>query len=73
MDITELTEVPGWGYASVTDLTEVPGTVAREFRAGIKMLYPYPEYLWHGRTGLTDVPGTGMNVVHILQKFRVRV
>ena len=26
------------------------------------MLYPYPGYLWHGRTELTEVPGTRMNV-----------
>ena len=35
----------------------------RKFRAGMKMLYPYPGYLWHERTELTEVPGTGMNVV----------
>ena len=29
----------------------------------MKMLYPYPGYLWHERTELTEVPGTGMNVV----------
>ena len=46
---------------------------SQKFRAGIKMLYPYPGYLWHGRTELTEVPGTGMNVVQNLQKFRVRV
>ena len=39
--------------------------------AGIRMLYPYPAYLWHGRTELTEVPGTGMNVVQNLQKFFV--
>ena len=48
------------------------------------MLYPYPGYLWHGRTELTEVPGTymyerrteltefpgtGMNVRQNLQKF----
>ena len=46
---------------------------SQKFRAGIKMLYPYPGYLWNGRTELTEVPGTGMNVVQNLQKFRVRV
>ena len=35
----------------------------QKFRAGIKMLYPYPGYLWHGRTELAEVPGMGMNVV----------
>ena len=37
------------------------------------MLYPYPGYWWLGRTELPQVPGTGMNVVQNLQKFRVRV
>ena len=32
------------------------------------MLYPYPAYLWHGRTELTEVPGTGMNVVQHLKE-----
>ena len=57
---------------------EVPGIVARAYRtnrssgqARIKMLYPYPGYLWHGRTELTEVPGTGVNAVQNLQKFRV--
>ena len=27
------------------------------------MLYPYPGYCGTGRTELTEVPGTGMNVV----------
>ena len=36
------------------------------------MLYPYPGCLWHWRTELTEVPGTGMKVVQNLQKFRVR-
>ena len=48
-----------------SELAEVPGRY--------KMLYPYPGYLWHGRGELTQVPGTGMNVVQKLQKFRVRV
>ena len=44
----------GYGYGSVTELTEVPG--------GHKnMLYPYPGYCGTGRTGLTEVPATGMN------------
>ena len=30
------------------------------FRTGIKMLYPYSGYLWHRRTELAEVPGTGM-------------
>ena len=37
------------------------------------MLYPYPEYLWHGCTDPPEVPGTGMYAVHNSQKFRVRV
>ena len=47
------------------------GVQNSKFRAGIKMLYPYPGYLWHGRTELTEVPGTGMNVLQNLQKFFV--
>ena len=68
-----------YGYESLTELTEVPGIVARayrthnKFRAGINTLYPYPGYCGHGRTELTEVPGTGMNVVQNLQKFWVRV
>ena len=45
----------------------------QEFPAGIKMLYPYPEYLLHWRTELTELPGTGMKVEQNLQTFRVRV
>ena len=46
---------------------------SQKFRAGIKMLYPYPGYLWYERKELTEVPGTGISVVQNLQKFRVRV
>ena len=42
--------------------------ISQKFRAGFKMLYPYPAYLWHGRTELTEVPGTGMNVVQHLKE-----
>ena len=45
----------------------------QKFRAGWKMLYPYPRYSWHWRTELTEVPGTGINALQNLQKFRVRV
>ena len=34
---------------------------------------PVPRVLWHWRTELTEVPGTDMDVLHSLQKFRVRV
>ena len=63
-------------YGSVfTELTEVPGIVAQasELTYVIKMIYPYPGYLWHWRAELPEVPGTGMNVVQNFQKFRVRV
>ena len=69
----------GYGYGSVTELTEVPGIVARAYRnhrsSGQvhKMLYPYPAYCGSGRTELTEVPGTGMNVLQNSQKFRVQV
>ena len=36
----------------------------RKFRAGMKMLYPYPGCLWHWRTELTKVPGTGNTKVN---------
>ena len=36
---------------------------SQKLRAGIKTLYPYPGYSWNGHTDLTEVPGTGMNVV----------
>ena len=56
---------------------EVPVIVARAQRPHRssgwvqKMLYPHPGYCGTGRTELTDVPGTGMNVIHNSQKFRV--
>ena len=37
----------------------------------MKVIYPYPGYLWHWRTALPEVPGTGMNVVQNFQNFRV--
>ena len=37
------------------------------------MVYPYPRYCGEGHTELTEVPGTGMNVVQISRKFQVRV
>ena len=46
---------------------------SQKFRAGIKMLYPFPGCCGHGRTELTEVPGTGMNVIQNFQNFRVRV
>ena len=69
----------GQGYGDLTELTDVPGTgtevsqKSQKLRAGIKMLYPYPGYLWHWCTELTEVPGTGTKVVQNLDKFRVRV
>ena len=46
---------------------------SQKFQACKKMLYPYPGYCEHGRTELQEVSGTGMNVVHNFQIFRVRV
>ena len=69
----------GYEYESVTELPEVPGIVARAYithrSSGRvqKVLYPYPGYCGTGRTELTGVPGTGMNVLQNLQKFPVRV
>ena len=36
---------------------------SQKFRAGIKVLYPYPGFLWYERTELAEVPGTGISVV----------
>ena len=69
----------GYGYGSATELTEVPSIVARAYRThrssgrAQKMLYPYPGYGGTGRTELTELPGTDMNVLQNSQKFRVRV
>ena len=35
------------------------------------MLYAFTGYLWHWRTELTQVPGTGMSVLQYFQKFCV--
>ena len=45
---------------------------SQKFAVGMKMLYPYPG---HCGTGVynSEFPGTGMNVIQNLQKFRVRV
>ena len=43
----------------------------QKFRAGINMLSPYPGSLWHRRTELPELPGTGMSVLQKLQKFIV--
>ena len=65
----------GYGYGSYTELTEAPGRYTNVvpvpvpasgyFYKGI----PVPRVLCHGRTELTEVPGTGMNVVQNSQKF----
>ena len=52
-------------YASLTELTEVLGRYTN--------IVPVPRVLWHLRVQLTEVSGTGMNVVQNSQKFRVRV
>ena len=68
----------GYGYESLTERPEVPGIAARAYRitevpGRYKNAVPVPLVLWHGRTDLTEVPGTGMNVVQNSQKFFVRV
>ena len=87
--LTEVTEVPGkgiWGSYRTYRNSGYCGTGvqnSQKFRAGMKMLYPYPGYLRHERTELTgssgygyecrteltEVPVTGMNVLQNLQKF----
>ena len=69
----------GYGYESLTELPEVSGT-------GLEVLQNFQKLrvLWHGRTGLTEVPGgyercctrtpgVVARGVHNSQKFRVRV
>ena len=65
----------GYGYGSHTELTVVPGRYTnvvpvpvpapRYFYKGI----PVPRVLCHGSKELTEVPGTGMDVVQTSQKF----
>ena len=67
--LPELTDVP---CGSLTKLTEVPGKYTKcctrpvrapgHFYKGISV----PRVMCHGHTELTQVPGTGMNVVHNL-------
>ena len=62
-------------YGSVTEPTEVPGIELKHaYRTHISYTddIPVPRgYLWHWRTELPELPGTGMNVVQNFQKFRV--
>ena len=39
---------------------------SQKIPAGIKMSYPYPGCCVHGRTELTEVPGTGISVIQNL-------
>ena len=69
---TELSEVSGTGMKKTSRTSGYFGTGVQnfqKFRAGINMLYPYPGSLWHRRKELPEVPGTGMSVLHNLQKF----
>ena len=56
----------GCGYGSLSELPELPGT-------GIEVLQNLQKsrVWWHKRTKQTG--GSGMNVMQISQKFRVRV
>ena len=69
----------GYGCESLTELPEAPGIVARAYRTHRssgrvkKAIYPYPGYCGTERADLTDVPGTGMNVVQNPNKLFVRV
>ena len=72
-------------YGSITELTEAPGIVGRAYRTHIrsKIDIPVPRvfmalayrtsrssgYGYECPTELTEVPGTGMNVLQISQKF----
>ena len=68
----------GYGYESIAEIPEVPGFVARAYRTYRRLdrygnAVPVPRVLWHWPTEFTEIPGTGMNVLQNLQKFRVRV
>ena len=74
--LTELKEVQGTGinpYKTHRSCGYCSTGVQNQqkFRAGTKTWYP--GYCETGRTELTEVPGTGMKVVHNLQKFQGRV
>ena len=86
--LAEGTEVPGLGMGILqTYINSGCGTEvlqnSQKFRVlwhgrtelthFMKIIYPYPGYLWHWRAELKEVPGTGMNVIQNFQKFRVRV
>ena len=60
----------GYGYTNLDELTLVPASYTNECCTRTRT---HPRVFWHGRTELTDVSGTGMNVVQNLQKLRVRV
>ena len=65
----------GYQYESATKLPEFRGIVARAYKnhrgSGRvrNVLYPYPGYCGTECTELTEVPGTGMNVLQNYQKF----
>ena len=73
---TEHPEVPGTGmkvlqnFQNFRVLWHAGVQNFSKFRAGINMLYQYPGSLWHRRTELPEVPGTGMSV---LQKLQIEV
>ena len=52
-------------YGSITELAERPGRYTN--------VVPVRRVLWHGRTELSEVSGTGMKVVYNSQKLRVRI
>ena len=59
-----------YGHGSLTELTyfQVPGTCMEVLQKSQKF-----RVLWHGRTDITEVRGTGMNGIRNSQKPRVRV
>ena len=60
---TELTEVPSTAWKSCT---RTPGIVAWSYRS-----HRRPRYGYERHTELTEVPGTGTEVLQNSQKFRV--
>ena len=78
IEVLQDSQVPGTGMEVLQN--------SQKFRVGIRMFYPYPGYCDTGvqnlqkfgygyecRPELTEVPGTGMDLVQNSQKFRVRV
>ena len=70
MSFAELTEVPGRNTNVVPEPVPVPVPVPVPAPGYFETSIPVPRVLCHGRTELTEIPGTGVNVLQNLQNFR---